>query len=653
MYYLRNVFLRGLLLLAPFAVFAQQYDSLTAPRVWLRADGPVSTSGRWQDVSGNDLHADAAPGMAPTPGDLLNYNPTYRFDGLDDAMQIPYNIEPLTQLAIAAVFLTPDTLERGVWGLEGAVGRENYMSTQRAMGPDTTIAFYGNAGGRAALITSVQHWETAGAYSEGAYLALGSAGSQQEDILPFQGALAELLVFDRGLDFLQRTQVETYLVIKYGVPNMSGDLISSKGEVLWGFEGNEGFNRWITGIGRDDALGLYQKQSKSSADTLPTAIMHVGRLEETNAENGGLLGDGDFLVWGDNGGAMSLVETEENGASLEMLTRRWMVQAKGASIRDLPVNLKISLKGLPQDDLGYWLAVDRGGTGDFSIDNLDYISPDSIDSDSVAWFNALTWDPDHSGKDAFTLAKAKEFFLIISAKEEPHCDGPGWVDIQALGGEGPYKFTIKGPNDVSRRWEEEGPETSMGNLPAGVYELEGSSSDRARATRTFELVLIDGLTVDLGEDVEIVDGDVAVLDASTYINDTVSVSYSWAGSHGFTSEEKEVRIGTPGVYVATVTREYDGCEFTDDITITGPTVQEFNVYPTLIGADGSFNVSVSLEEAMPLTIGVYDLTGRLRLEMNGQSSTEHFFTGTLSDPGMYLVVLKAGEVTETRKLVVQ
>ena len=634
-------------------VHAQQgYDSLMAPQVWLRADGQEVTPQRWADVSSYGRHATSQAGEGPVEGELLNYNPTALFDGENDKLVVPYSMDSLGALTVLSVYFPTDTTERAIWGLLGEAQREIWLSTHRVAGPDTTIDHYEKIVGLPILNTVVQHWDKP-AMSEGPYLGLGTTPDQA--ILPYKGQLAELLVFDRALDYMQRIQLETYLAIKYGIGKEEGNYVSTSNQVLWNTLDNEIYGSRIAGIGRDDALGLYQKQGSSALDTTHLLAMSVGNLARTNRDNMATINPGDFIVWGDNNGLLDVETTEDQGVIRALVGRKWLVQRSGETASSLPVQLQLDLTQLPYSEGGYWLVADRGGSGNFAVDNLDYIAADSITSDSSAYFNNLSWDMDGSGKDAFGFMRMKELHGVVRVTENPDCRtvNSGAITIEVYGGSGRYNYTIKGDTDNYFKHWDDGSVSTVDHLPAGSFSLRVSDDNGGFTTRSFSLIAPGGLTLDLGEDQTLAEGAEIMLDATTQISDSIAVIYNWKGSHGFTSDQGVIKVSEPGVYLATVTNPADGCTATDDVTISGTAVQRFEVYPSIIAPNGSFNVSVSLEEAQTLTIRVTDTQGRIYEEVTGEDSIEYFFTSTLGQPGMYLVILQVGEITETRKIIVQ
>lgn len=114
----------------------------------------------------------------------------------------------------------------------------------------------------------------------------------------------------------ERNRIQSYLALKYGITlgvnGTSQDYVNSDGTVIWdqntGVPANDVFNYDIAGIGRDDASGLYQKQSRSVNNALDSGsrgqgvlTMGLSNVYNTNNLNPNTINDKEFLIWGNDG----------------------------------------------------------------------------------------------------------------------------------------------------------------------------------------------------------------------------------------------------------------------------------------------------------------------------------------------------------------
>lgn len=130
-------------------------------------------------------------------------------------------------------------------------------------------------------------------------------GAENNNTEGWQGAIHEVVIYNRELNASEILKVNSYLALKYGVtlnqatPN---DYLASDSTVIWDATTNSSYKYRITGIGRDDNSSLDQKQSRNVDTTSPGYVtMGLGIVDATNAANQAIFDeDRNFLVWGDD-----------------------------------------------------------------------------------------------------------------------------------------------------------------------------------------------------------------------------------------------------------------------------------------------------------------------------------------------------------------
>jgi hypothetical protein len=127
------------------------------------------------------------------------------------------------------------------------------------------------------------------------------------------GRIGEIITFSSRVSDIQRSNVQSYLAIKYGITlgvnGTSMNYTNSDGNSIWntntGVPANDIFNYDIAGIGRDDLSKLTQKQSKS-VNTTNDITIGLMNIHATNSENDNTFDtDKKFLVWGNNHGTLA------------------------------------------------------------------------------------------------------------------------------------------------------------------------------------------------------------------------------------------------------------------------------------------------------------------------------------------------------------
>ncbi|HTI91720.1 MAG TPA: T9SS type A sorting domain-containing protein [Puia sp.] len=632
----------------------QSLDSSSFPVLWLRADKGQFTDTSWKDFTGNGYDGIGVFTRGLKNGALLNYNPALTFNGVDDSIRIPYNLDSLSEITIMAVFQAADTTEASVWGTGNALARKTLMTTRQVVGPGGKIDSITSAGKFAILGTVIQNWSADSTLSPTAYMMLGSTG-QQVAFPAFKGKLAELLVFDRSLDALTQVQYETYLAIKYGIPLTKGNYVSAGTAVLWDADKNKDYNFRIAGLARENLLALNQKQSVSSFDTDSLLIISAGKLAVTNQANADSIVSGNYLVWGDNNKGLTTSRTSDG--QLDVVNRKWLMAVSGADAVGVGTNLRFNLKQVPSFPNGYWLVSDAYGQANLSADSLTYIFPDSSSSDSVAYYSQVRWDKDRSGKDLFALVQARDLLLKLCVVDSPTCVQPqaGKARLEAISGVAPFAYRVINSNNETidaGYLDESSRSKEIGNLAMGTYSivLTDAKGNLSQRSLTMKVPQALALNVDLGESQVLPAGGQILLDASQNIAAGAAQSYQWQSNTGFHSTTPDISVREPGTYTVTVTSTA-GCVFTDSVAITGAGQQQVVVYPSP-STDGNFTVSVSLPKAGDVSVFLYDLNGNKLQEMTGKNNTEHRFQGHLGTSGLYTVSVKTDKGIESKKLLV-
>jgi hypothetical protein len=117
----------------------------------------------------------------------------------------------------------------------------------------------------------------------------------------FIGDIYEVIVFDTALNLTERRKVRTYLSVKYGMM-MDSIHYASDGAVIFN-PASVGTQKYqVFTIGRDDAMGLNQKQSGGNDDVDGTGlIIGIGSLAGINEENTSTFTtDKSYFSWSHN-----------------------------------------------------------------------------------------------------------------------------------------------------------------------------------------------------------------------------------------------------------------------------------------------------------------------------------------------------------------
>ncbi len=231
---------------------------------------------------------------------------------------------------------------------------------------------------------------------------------------PFNGNLAELIVYDTSISAAQRSAIFSYLSLKWGIP-LGGNYVSSAATTFWNAvaassygTGSYNYNNSVFGIGQDNNSGLSVTQSNSTVTGSGNGAGQSG-MGNITLSNPSLLPDQSFIMVGSNNAG--LTETTTNlppaaGTGAQRLATQWLVTSTGTPGT---VTVSFDFTGLPiSGTIGtvsdFRLLVDEDGSGDFTNGNLvAYIQPSSF-SGNIANFTNVNLSANLSGGPNVVMA---------------------------------------------------------------------------------------------------------------------------------------------------------------------------------------------------------------------------------------------------------
>ena len=354
---------------------------------WYRADIDAANTGdgtdvtTWTDVASrvvaSQVATQAMPKFKNGASDYFNFNPGINFTsgtqalgnlGVQTVTALNFDIYTLTKEGLASggansrIFSTlvdNITTTGGIRHWDG-IGLNTAGSLER-VSPARVQTYFANPGnvnysGTSPSImynsftdTSVQKGlngasgptATHGANGQitgGFSIGTTQFSSNSSDNAGFVGNIGELIVYGAGnITSAERNKVESYLAIKYGVTlTNTNNYVTSADQNVWDAASNLSFYNNVAGLGRDDVSALHQKQSRSQhVNTNNQVTIGLGQIAATNAANPGIIANGQFLIWGDNGQTQAMANVSSsylafmyNGSTDNgrMTKRAWKVQ---------------------------------------------------------------------------------------------------------------------------------------------------------------------------------------------------------------------------------------------------------------------------------------------------------------------------------------
>ncbi|MEI7596854.1 MAG: GEVED domain-containing protein [Bacteroidota bacterium] len=159
--------------------------------------------------------------------------------------------------------------------------------------------------------------------------------------------IGELITYKGDVGNNGALRIESYLAMKYGI-TLAHSYYSSNNIKIWNMNTNSSYNNNIIGLARDDNSGLMQRQSKSAASTSDIITIYLGTsISANNSSNTSTFTSGDqsFFLIGSN--AEDIINTAypdpETPAGLCCrLKREWLVQQNNFTNTNLRIQIDLT-----------------------------------------------------------------------------------------------------------------------------------------------------------------------------------------------------------------------------------------------------------------------------------------------------------------------
>ena len=359
-------------------------------KMWLKSDNGVTAPGnivsQWQEVSGANITGNftvqpiAGTATAQTGPTLIpagiNFNPYISFDGITNSLSSINNFlgTALVSNSNVTVFQVINFKAGAVWlkwetdfnGTTARLGFENAAGKIRFDFPKAVPASAGQNVG----VTNVLNKDVLSTCFANTTTSVNRLNGADDNTIPIPGPgnfaaantkivignenllnlpckidMAEVIIYSNTLTAAERNKIESYLAVKYGftlnqLAANNNNYTATNGTIIWDRALNSTYANNITGIGRDDATALLQKQSRSVNTsrliTLYNGTYAGGIFPTDNAANtNGFTNDFSFLISGDNAGTTTLDQCALGGR-VHRMQRIWKA-SKSGTIADVTI----------------------------------------------------------------------------------------------------------------------------------------------------------------------------------------------------------------------------------------------------------------------------------------------------------------------------
>lgn len=340
---------------------------VASPSLWIKADLGVTPSTEGSVITGwrnynnlTNLNQTTSASYRPiyrVTTNLINFNPTVEFDGIDDYLNTA-STHGVTGSSLftdfAVVRRLSQNTEDDIWGQASTSNNsashsmtannlfQNINSTQyfkygtiqvplntpflasvnRSGSNIFQLYNNGSSDGSLGPITSF------GGSFRTSNIRIGSRAVSNRS---FHGQIGEVIIYNSSLSDAAMNRINSYLAVKYGISMIDGTgslYIASDGSTqFWTHTANSGYNFGIFGIGKDNGSLLHQRISRSSHTNDIVTLSTDFDFSNPNTFHALITNDLSFMMIGNNNASV-FVESSEINYNLynSRISREWKVQ---------------------------------------------------------------------------------------------------------------------------------------------------------------------------------------------------------------------------------------------------------------------------------------------------------------------------------------
>jgi hypothetical protein len=462
--------------------------------------------------------------------------------------------------------------------------------------------------------------------------------------------MLEVIVFPHFLPNSVRQILETYLSIKYGI-SLSSNLTyyNSMKKIIWDTLQNRNFNYRITGIGRDDTLNLYQKQSENSQmDGLKVGL---DKIQILNSENQGSINNRTFVLWGDNGKTTKLIQ--DCPANFSKIARKWKTQTTCINKEQLTVQMVVDPKILfdqvdTSDIFPIWLV-------QFSEKDSSNVVITRQDSSSnlIPTFSHIVIDSSNRKSNCFTFIQAPDFFATSNVSYDGcKCQGKGNIDFDFYGGTPPFTIKLSG-NNYSNNYTSIGRHYQIMNVPSGNFKIEYIESKGSKFTNRVTIENdLDDININLVERTDLNENKEALIKPEFHGN-IDQMTFSWSKDSASLAKTLDLTVTDTGVYTLKAINN-KGCIKNYKVYVGSKTEQPdlVSIFPNPVMVFEKFTLLINLNKESDVEIKVYNSESKCLKTIKKQAILTYSYKDEITTSGVYLISVKTNSKQYNLKLVV-
>ncbi len=561
-----------------------------------------------------------------------NFNPIWSLK----TNQLKIDLQEQQMLTIYSLFKTPkNSAEQFIWGIEEEKNQTKILTNYRYadLREGKFLNFIDHVPG-SFYISGFLDQEVSALQTS---FTLGGKPIRKDlPVVSCEALLGECIGFDQVLSPIAKNILETSLALKYSVTldPFSNYILSPDQEPLWDATSNRAFHHHVAGIAKNKAYGLYQKQSQSK---LNEGYLSIGlsEIKETNELNQEEFEKNQSLVWGDTNDQLLFVESNEG---MPYLDRKWKIENTNFVNENFQVSIdeKAILHQIPEDHK-LWMKIKQNNASKRYCVTIDGFK-------NVQFFD---------GSQELSFLHAPEKWMDVEIGKA-HCNEGilARIKVDFIGIEAPFRFELVHLHSDKKIYNNV--------LSENTIELNGLEVGQYRLS-----VTVQGESA-FSQQINIEDTAIPELQIQRHFvfdkkdDKTVDASFGIEGNweYEWITPEQKIILGSvisldeDGLYWLKMFNEHCNSEYAIHSNILANNISSMGIFPNP-SPDGYFNLKIELENIYPTEIYIQNILGQSiekRRYTNALMINDTFY---VRQNGVYLVTVKSGSSTITKKLIIQ
>ena len=606
-----------------------QVAGVKDPVIWM--------STKQHDAAALMLHIQGAANQTiqPREAEMLNFHPTFNVNEL----AIGAHALDLQAATVFCVVQPQTSHEEAIWKFEKNA-QPAVLATSHRLADLENFEFINLLNRNPSKPYFANYFQHLNRPDSGAAFSF-VLGPDPKDIpiKPLQSGVAELVVFDRVISPKEKSIIDSYLAIKYGISlpqTVPTNYYNSDHFVIWDAKKNRSYSNGVVAIGRNETVNLHQKQAQAEA-----LVISAGHRAPSNATNPYELPDNSYLFWSHDG--KSLTWNEDQGSTSRRLERTWLAAVDDA-MRALPTQVHLREENLQVDkrpDEIWWLDYYPSQ----SDQTLAHLEAYAFSSESAGeWFvDGLKWDQDQSGNDIFMITAGPPFRVEYQITESPCDSDSAAIALKIFGGKAPYKITLHGRDQsqsLSRIAESSFAEINA--LKAGIFTLEVTDQTALTFKEDILISHLDAVPITWPNQWILDADDKLTLDPNIYFDVPLSAKISWILPNLDLVEQTILEAQTAGQHTLMIS--VDNCYSAQPFEIlegANGIIKNVTLFPNPMAAGSTMKAQVKLKHPTTVDIELVNVQGQQiqRWQLSGKE--EYWVEHVMRVAGSYFLNVRS------------